>query len=104
MIRMLMLVGIFVGSVLALGSCHYNEEQLWEECCILKVYTDETSSSEGRARSSSWVPVASSTATAEQCCRSTKCDGKSREPKGKSTASWMAARGRVQATTSPAWG
>lgn len=31
-----------------LASCHYSEEQLWEECRILKVHTDETSSSESR--------------------------------------------------------
>jgi len=31
-----------------LTGCHYQEEELWENCCILIVQTDETSSSEGR--------------------------------------------------------
>lgn len=38
----------FVGCAFALAGCSYSEEQLWEECCILLVHTDETSSSSGR--------------------------------------------------------
>jgi hypothetical protein len=60
MVWIFMLVGILVGFVLALGSCRYREAQLWKECCILEVYTDETSSSEAGSRSSSWVSPASS--------------------------------------------
>lgn len=48
MLRMLMLVGIFVGLALALGGCHYTEEQKWSVCCVLYVRADQTATGETR--------------------------------------------------------
>lgn len=46
--RTLALLCALAGSASGLAGCQYKEEQLWEECCILMVHTDETSSSAGR--------------------------------------------------------
>jgi hypothetical protein len=46
--RMLVLVCALAGGASGLAGCQYTEEQLWEECCILMVHTDEMSSAAGR--------------------------------------------------------
>lgn len=47
-IRLLVLLCAVVGSASAVTGCFYTEDLLWQECCILRVYTDETSSPESR--------------------------------------------------------
>lgn len=49
MTRTLVLLCGLAGSASGLAGCQYKEEQLWEECCILMVHTDETSSSAARS-------------------------------------------------------
>jgi hypothetical protein len=47
-VKTAMLLSVFLVFASALAGCHYSEDQRWQECCILVVHTDETSSSEGR--------------------------------------------------------
>lgn len=53
------LVGIctWLGAVLLLGGCHYDEAQSWRECCRVRIIGDETSSPEGRKTIIKWASV-----------------------------------------------
>ena len=52
--RLIVWLCLWFGPVVALGGCHYSEEDSWKVCCLLHVVRDETPNPPGRNVIRNW--------------------------------------------------